>query len=449
MDDRDWAAPVPLTADAPVAQAELGFARAVGVGFQVGDDGVEGSAEIEIVVLARVDAGQPGLVAIPVLPLSGVVFLAFTGIHLSDWQAVLVGEFEIALIVCGYGHHRAFAVAPQHVVGDEYRQLVAGERVNHKLAGGHALLLHGGHVGLGHGAGFALGDKRCDSRITLGGALRQRMFGGHGDIGRAHQGVGAGGVDLELAIDTDAGLVVVEHYICAEAFADPVALHGLDLFRPAIQFVQATQQFIRVGGDLEVVHRDFALLDQRAGTPAAAIDHLLVGQYSLVHRVPVDATILAVDHTFLEQAGEQPLLPAVVIRLAGGDFARPVHSQTQRLQLALHVLDVFVGPLGRRDLVFHRGVFRRHTERVPAHGLQHVFTLHALVAADYVTDGVVTHMAHVQLAARVGEHRQAVEGLLARLFAHYKGFLRVPMGLRGGFDFTGRVLFLHGYRRWE
>ena len=267
--------------------------------------------------------------------------------------------------------------------------------MNDELAGGHALLFHGGHVGLGHGAGLALGDKGGDGRIALGSALGQRVFGGHGDVGRAHQGIGSSRIDLELAFDADAGDVVVEHDVGTEALADPVALHGLDLLGPAIQFIQAAQQLFGIGGDLEVVHRDFALLDQRARTPATAVDDLLVGQYGLVHRVPVDGTVLAVDHALFEQAGEQPLFPAVVVRFAGGDFARPVDGQTQRFELGLHVGDVLVGPLGRRHLVLHRGVFRRHAEGVPAHRLQHVLALHALVARDHVTDGVVAHVPHV------------------------------------------------------
>ena len=313
----------------------------------------------------------------------------------------------------------------------------------------YALLLHGRHVGLCDGSCLAFGDEGGDGRIAFGSTLRQRVFGGHGDVGGAHQGVRAGRVDLQLAFHADAGDVVVEHDVGTEALADPVALHGLDLLGPAFQLVQAAQQLFGVSGDLEVVHRDFALLDQRARAPATAVDDLLVGQHGLVDRVPVDGAVLAVDHALLEQAGEQPLLPAVVVRLAGGDFAGPVDGQAQRFQLGLHVVDVLVGPLGRRDLVLHGGVLGRHAEGVPAHGLQHVLALHALVAGDHVTDGVVAHVAHVQLAARVGEHRQAIEGVLARLFTHDKGFLRVPLGLRGGFDITGRVLFVHGFWRWE
>ena len=64
-------------------------------------------------------------------------------------------------------------------------------------------------------------------------------------------------------------------------------------------------------------------------------------------------------------------------------------------KLGFHVGDVFVGPLGRGDIVFHRGVFGRHAEGVPTHRLQDVFTEHALVSGDHVTDGVVTHVPHV------------------------------------------------------
>ncbi|MNQ61793.1 hypothetical protein D3C85_761140 [compost metagenome] len=442
MDDRDRAAPVALAADAPVAQAELGARLAEAFLLQRHFEGVKGAREVQAVELAGVD--QLAVLAIGVLPRCRGLVAGGGADHRLDRQGVLVGELEVALVVGRHGHHRAFAVVHQHVVGDPHRQLLAGQRVQDEQAGGQALLLLGGDVRLGHAAALALVDEGLQFGVALRGDGRQRVFGGHGHVGGAHQGVRAGGEHLQHALAADAGGVVGEAHFHAARLADPVALHGLDLLGPAIQIVEGLQQLIRIGGDLEVVHRDLALLDQRAGAPAAAVDHLLVGQYGLVHRVPVDGAVLAVDHALLEQAGEQPLLPAVVVRLAGSHFARPVDRQTQAFQLGLHVLDVFVGPLGGRDLVLHRGVFRRHAEGVPAHGLQHVLAEHALVAGDHVTDGVVAHVAHVQLAARVGEHRQAIEGVLAGLFTYFKGLVRVPVGLRGGFDFAGLILFVHG-----
>ncbi len=41
------------------------------------------------------------------------------------------------------------------------------------------------------------------------------------------------------------------------------------------------------------------------------------------------------------------------------------------------------------------GVFCRQTEGVPAHWLHDVFALHALVARNHVTNGVVTHVPHM------------------------------------------------------
>ncbi|MNQ76698.1 hypothetical protein D3C85_915450 [compost metagenome] len=392
------------------------------------------------------------VLAIGVLP-GGRGFVTGGGAdHRLDRQVVLVGEGEVAFVVGRHGHHGTFAVIHQHVVGDPDRQLVAGKRVLDEERRGQALLLLGGDVGFGNAAAFAFVDEGLEFRGLVGRQLLhrqagQRVFGGDGHIGGAQQGVRAGGEDLQRAVLADAGLVEGEADFHAAGLADPVALHGLDLFGPAVQVVEAAQEFIRVGGDLEVVHRYLALLHQRAGAPAAAVDDLFVGEDRLVGRVPVDGTVLAVDHALLEQPSEQPLFPAVVVGLAGGDFARPVDGQAQAVQLGLHVGDVLVGPLGGRDVVLHRGVFRRHAEGVPAHGLQHVLAEHALVAGDHVTDGVVAHVAHVQLAARVGEHRQAIEGVLAGLLTHFKGFVRVPVGLRGGFDFAGLILFVHGYWR--
>ena len=445
MDDRDRAAPVALAADAPVAQAELGLARAVGAGFQVGDDGVEGGGEVLAVVLAAVDGGQAFLVGVPGLPFDGAEVLAFGGVDLPDRQAVLVGELEVALVVGRHGHHRALAVAPEHVVGDEHRQFVAAQRVDDELAGGQALLLHGRHVGLGHRAGLAFGDERLQFGVVLGGALGQRVLGGDGDVGGAHQGVRAGRVDLQLAGLADAGDVVVEDDVGAEALADPVALHGLDLLGPAGQLVQATQQFFRIGGDAEVVHGDLALLDQGAGAPAAAVDDLLVGQHGLVDRVPVHHRVAAVGQALAHQAGEHALLVDVIVRTAGGELARPVDRDAQRLQLLAHGGDVVVGPALGVDAALHGRVLGGHAERVPAHRVQDVKALGALVARHDVAHGVVADVAHVDAARRVREHLEHV--VFRTAVVDFAGLEDV--GLRPGFTPLGLGVFgiVAGHRK--
>ena len=103
--------------------------------------------------------------------------------------------------------------------------------------------------------------------------------------------------------------VVREREAHAVALADPVGLHQLHALGPAGHLVEAVEQLVGVVGDPQVVHRDLALFDRRAGAPAAAVDHLLVGEHRLVDRVPVDDAGLLVGDALLEHLQEQPLVP--------------------------------------------------------------------------------------------------------------------------------------------
>ncbi|MPN06113.1 hypothetical protein SDC9_153368 [bioreactor metagenome] len=270
------------------------------------------------------------------------------------------------------------------------------------------------------------------------------VFGCHGDVSGAHQRVGTGGEHLEHAGLADGGQVVGEVDFDAFRAADPVLLHQLDLFRPARQVVECGEQLVGVGGDLHVVHGDLALFDDGAGAPALAVDDLFVGEHGVVDRVPVHGAELFVHQALFVEAGEQPLFPAVVLGRAGGEFALPVDGEAERLELRAHVIDVRVGPPGRRDVVLHGRVFRRHAEGVPAHRLQHVVALHLVEAREDVADRVVAHMAHVQFPGRVREHRQAVVLGFAGVFDGAGGAGFIPVLLGGAFEVGRGVFFLHG-----
>ena len=87
----------------------------------------------------------------------------------------------------------------------------------------------------------------------------------------------------------------------ALALADPVFLHQLDPFRPAGKLgLHMVKQLRGVVRDLQVIPRDLALFHRRAGAPALAVDHLLVGQHGLVDRVPVDDLGFAVGNAFFQ-----------------------------------------------------------------------------------------------------------------------------------------------------
>ena len=154
--------------------------------------------------------------------------------------------------------------------------------------------------------------------------------------------------------------------------------------------------------------------------------------------------VLRVGDALLAHAQEEPLVPAVVVRRAGGDLARPVDGEAQRLELLLHVGDVVPRPLRRRHAVGHGGVLRGQAEGVPAHGLQDVEALHAQEVVERVVDRVVAHVPHVQLARRVGEHAHVVVlglgGCVGRDEGLRVGPLLLDRGLEGSWAGIGDPL---------
>ena len=302
----------------------------------------------------------------------------------------------------------------------------------------HAQFFHGGHFRLGH-LDIALGgDKSCQFRGVLRGGQCQGVLGRYRHVSDPHQGVRAGGVDAQRSAICQ-GEVQIHPFRAAY----PVALHGAHLLRPLVQGVQVGQQLLRVVGNPDKPLVYFAALHGVVAAPAAAVHHLLIGQHRLVGLAPVHFGFLLVGQALLKQARKKPLLPTVILWITGGDLAIPVIGKTQLTQLVAHVINVLRGPPGRRHLVLDSGVFCGQAKGVPAHGLQHVLALHTLVAGDHVGDGVVAHMPHVQLAAGIGEHGQAVKFLPGIVLLYGKAVVLQPMCLRGLFQGLWVVAFVH------
>ena len=59
-------------------------------------------------------------------------------------------------------------------------------------------------------------------------------------------------------------------------------------------------------------------------------------------------------------------------------------------------------------VLLHGGVFGGQAEGIPAHGMQYVIAAHPHIAGQRVADGVVAHVSHMKLAARVRQHLQDV-----------------------------------------
>ncbi len=122
---------------------------------------------------------------------------------------------------------------------------------------------------------------------------------------------------------------------------------------------------------------------------------LFVGQYRHIVRAPVHKGRLFISHVLGHQAGKEPLFPTIIFGFTGGHLTLPIVGKAQAFELSTHVVDIFQGPLGRRNAVFDGRILGRHPEGVPTHRLNHIFAQHALKTTDHITNGIVAHMAHM------------------------------------------------------
>ena len=230
------------------------------------------------------------------------------------------------------------------------------------------------------------------------------MLGREHEERRAEQRVRAGREDREVHLR----LLAVEDHLRALGAADPVALHRDHPLRPGLQQLEVLQQPVGVVGDLEEPLLELADHDRRAAALAASVDHLLVGQHGLVLRAPLDRRALAVREPALEQLQEDPLRPAVVLRLVGAELAPPVDRDAPGAELAPELRDRRVGRPRRMLAGLDRVVLGRQAERVVAHRMQHPHAVAAAVVGERVAHRVVLQVADVGLARRVGQHLEHV-----------------------------------------
>ncbi len=112
----------------------------------------------------------------------------------------------------------------------------------------------------------------------------------------------------------------------------------------------------------------------------------------------------------IEELEEDPLRPAVVVDVGGGDAPPRVVPEAERPQLAPHVGDVRLGGDPRVLAGLHRVLLGREAEGVVAHRVQHVVAAHAHEARVDVGADVAERMTHVEArTTRVREHVEHVE----------------------------------------
>ena len=115
-----------------------------------------------------------------------------------------------------------------------------------------------------------------------------------------------------------------------------------------------------------------------------SVNNFLVSKAAFTGGTPVDWHLRLICQSLFKQFQENPLRPAVIIRIGGIDFALVIERKTKLFELTAEVVDIFLGDFGRMHVILYRIVFSRKAESVPADGVKDIITLHAPFACDDV-----------------------------------------------------------------
>ena len=162
-----------------------------------------------------------------------------------------LGEIEVPLVMSRYGHDGSGTVAHEYVIGDVDRYFLSVYRIDSISAQEHSRLLIrcGSPLDVGHAAGLLLILEHCGLFRTSGDQfVYERMLRRHYHVCRSEKRVSSCCKYFEDLV----GILYFEIDVGAVALAYPVALHGLDLVRPAFELVQVVQQPVGIVCDLEI-----------------------------------------------------------------------------------------------------------------------------------------------------------------------------------------------------
>ena len=111
--------------------------------------------------------------------------------------------------------------------------------------------------------------------------------------------------------------------------------------------------------------------------------------------------------------------------------------------MVTHLGDVAQGPIRRRHIIGNGCILCGQAKSIPTHGLQHVLALHSLIACDHISNGVVADVAHMQLAAGVREHGEAIKLFSTVIAGGSVSAVGCPLGLGGKLNLLGTVFLNH------
>ncbi len=379
----------------------------------------------------------------------GVRCAGLRRVHRPDRKPVLARELEIPLVVRGHTHEGTRAVLGQDEVREPDRDFLARRRIDREGPGRQALLLPA--LGLALEPRFA--PHAIDEFLDRGARGRPLRESGHGRVlgrkrheRRAVKRVRPRREDrdrLGQSLDRKDDLRPL-------GASDPISLHRLDAVGPVREAVEALEQALGVVRDAEEPLRQVANRHRVPRALAAAVDDLLVGEHGPAPRAPVHRRGLAVGEAALPHPEKEPLVPAVVARVAGGELLGPVVEAAERAELLLHPGDVRQRVLARGHPALDGRVFGRQPEGVPAHGVQGLPARHALAPVQRVPQDVVAPVPDVQAAAgRVRVHVEHVKLVARGGGVHVGDALLGPAPLPLRLDFPGEYFSAIGRRSYR
>ena len=322
---------------------------------------------------------------------AGVHHLAVAGVgllrdvaaldDLDDIDTELLCEVVVTLIVCRNGHDRAGAVAHHDIIGDEDRDLLAGDRVDRgqTLDAYAGLLLHELctlELGLLRGLLTVVHD-RIPVRDSILILIECRMLRSNDHEGDTIEGITAGGIDLELIVNRLTCLICeLEVHERTGAAADPGNLLLLDGLR-IIDIIESLQETVGILGDAEIPYVLRQLHDVTVADVALAALGVLVRENDLTVRAVVDEGLRTEYEIMLIELLKDPLGPLIVILVGGCDLAAPVEGEADLLHLILEVLDVLLRDDMRVGVGLDGIVLCRQSEGVEAHREEDIVALHS------------------------------------------------------------------------
>ena len=249
VNHRDRSSPVSLSGDEPVSQLVVDGLLADFLFFQVVDDLFDGFLVVHAVEHFGVD--HRSFCRKGSFQVVHVNFRIIGVYYRDDLQVEFLRKVKVSLVMSRYRHDRSGTIVHENVIRDEDRNLFTCQRIDRIATGKLSCLL------VGRGGTFDVAHMLYLINISVDRffvfaaryqLLQIRMLRCHYHIRNSIQGVRSRGEDVKPLVKT----IYFKGHFCADALADPVFLHQLDLVRPAWQFFQIVKKPFSVICDLKI-----------------------------------------------------------------------------------------------------------------------------------------------------------------------------------------------------